>query len=68
VHWDDCVVRISEHFVHETASILRNISKREQCARQQACYSIYERYMANATGTIKGIIDGLELAITTTAF
>jgi hypothetical protein len=60
VDWDQCVIRISTEQIHNTVSILQNISLQEQCQRRQYCYSIYERYMINSSATIQGILDGLQ--------
>ena len=61
VDWSNCVVTIPEDDVLQIPSILRSMSRQEQCRRRKTCYEYYVKYMATPAGTIQGIIEGLEL-------
>jgi Exostosin family len=66
VDWSECAVVINEADVNRTMDILRQISKERRCNMRQRCYEIYQRYMKTPSGTIDGILQGLELVAATT--
>lgn len=61
VDWSECAVIIPEEKVNETEAILRSISPERRCSMRKRCFDIYRKYMANAEGTIAGLVEGLEL-------
>jgi hypothetical protein len=61
VNWTECLLHLPQSTIADTVSILRSISPQQRCRMRRRCWEIYNEYMATAHGTIRGIIDGLEL-------
>jgi hypothetical protein len=58
-------VIIPERQANQTLGILQGISKKEECKKRQACWDIYQKYMADDTKVIAGLIDGWESIFST---
>jgi hypothetical protein len=58
-------VIIPERQANQTLGILQGISKEEECKKRQACWDIYQKYMADDTKVIAGLIDGWESIFST---
>jgi hypothetical protein len=63
VNWTECLLHLPEASASDTLRILRSISPQQRCRMRRRCREIYTSYMATADGTIRGIIDGLELVV-----
>ncbi|GKY94814.1 hypothetical protein MPSEU_000446600 [Mayamaea pseudoterrestris] len=62
VNWSEsCAIIIPEAQMNETERILRAIGDDERCRRQRNCFDLFEKYFATPSGTIRGVIEGLEL-------
>jgi hypothetical protein len=59
---DDIVgaVIIPERMANQTLGILQGIPKEEECQKRQACWEIYQKYMADDRKVVAGLIDGWE--------
>jgi hypothetical protein len=65
LHVDIGAVIIPERQANQTLGILQGISKEEECKKRQACWDIYQKYMADDTKVIAGLIDGWESIFST---
>jgi hypothetical protein len=63
VDWTECAVVIPERRVPQTPAILRNLPADERCRRRKACYRIYKSYFETPAGTVRGVLEGLEAAL-----
>ena len=61
VDWRKCAVGIAEEDINKTMEILRTIDANARCKMRQYCYELWLKYHKNATGTIAGLIESLEL-------
>lgn len=64
VNWSDVAIIIPEARANETLSILRNVTREDQCRRRRRVIEIYDKYMKTPEGTIIGLIESLELQAT----
>ena len=53
----ECAVIIPENKVNETIFILKQIDPATRCRMRRRCYDIYVKYMANAEGTVAGVLE-----------
>lgn len=68
IDWaEECAVIIPENQVASTIDILQNITTEERCRRRRRCYEVYTEYMANAEGTVAGVIESATRAIQSAA-
>jgi Exostosin family len=61
VNWSECLLHLPESTIPHTIGILRNVSAERRCQMRQHCREIYTAYMLDGIGTIRGIVDGMEL-------
>jgi Exostosin family len=59
VDWTKCAVVIPEKDVPQTLEILANITDQERCKMRQACYRIYQKYMATPDKSMAGLVDSV---------
>lgn len=58
IDWaNECAVIIPENKVNETITILKRIDPATRCRMRKRCYDIYTKYMANAEGTVAGVLE-----------
>ena len=63
VDWNECaVIRPEKDAGKATLEYLDTITIEQRCRMRQACYRIYQRYMATSVGTVDGLVQGLEKA------
>lgn len=68
IDWaEECAIIIPENQVASTIEILQTITPEERCRRRRRCYEVYTEYMANAEGTVAGVIESATRAIQSSA-
>ena len=61
VDWSECLLHLPESTLPQTIDILNNITAERRCQMRQRCREIHATYMSDGIGTIRGIVDGMEL-------
>lgn len=63
VDWSECLLHLPESSISQTIEILRNVTLERRCQMRRRCREIYAAYMQDSAGTIRGVLDGLELLV-----
>ena len=63
INWTEAAVIIPETKANQSAEILSNISLDQRCQMRQRTLEIFNTYMKTGRGTIRGLVENLELLL-----